>query len=160
MLAKSGLYKHRVVPGHMGGTYEEANVVLLTIQQHALAHKKLYKTYGKHEDYLAWKALSGQINKKALTKELELLRRRHISEGSKGHGTSLETRRKIADALRGRSLSLQHRAKLSAARMGKTPWNKGKEFSSESRAKMRAAKLGTTWSASRRLAYEKSKEAK
>ena len=157
MLSKTGLYKHRVIPGHMGGTYEPSNIVLLTIKQHAAAHKKLFKNYGKYEDFLAWKALSGQIDKKELTAELELLRRKHISEGSKGHVVSAATRLKISTANAGKPKSLKHRASLSAARMGKFPLNKGKKSSVETNEKNRLAHLGKPWSTMRRRAYEERK---
>ena len=126
----------------MGGTYESSNVVLLTINQHAAAHKSLYHKHGKREDWIAWKALSGQIGKKKLTDELETLRRERISEGLKGRTVSDEPRQKISSGNLGKSKSLEHRASLSAARMGKSPWNKGKSFSLESKEKMRQAKLG------------------
>lgn len=142
MISKSGLYKHRVIPGHMGGTYEPSNVVLLTVKQHAAAHRKLYKKYGKREDWIAWKGLSGQINKKELSADVEILRRQHISEGLKGRQVSASTRLKISSGNLGKPKSLAHRASLSAARMGRTAWNKGKSFSLESREKMRQAKLG------------------
>lgn len=160
MVSKTGLYKHRIVPGHMGGTYDPSNVVLLTITEHAEAHRDLFKLHGKYEDFLSWKALSGQITKKELTNELEQLRRKHISEGMVGHIISPETRQKISKAHIGKPLSLSHRASLSKARKGKVPWNKGKATSVGAKLKMRMAKLGSTWSPARRRAYENSKETK
>ncbi len=157
MISKSSLYKHRILPGHMGGTYDPGNVVLLTVKQHAAAHKKLWEQYGKYEDWLAWKTLSGQISKKELTKELEELRRKHISEGMMGRSVSLETRQKISRSNKGKPKSEEHKANLSKAKLGRTPWNKGKKFSAETRERMSIAKLGTTWSVARRLAYERSK---
>jgi hypothetical protein len=47
----------------MGGTDDPSNIIELTIEQHADAHKKLYEQHGKLEDYVAWKGLSGQINR-------------------------------------------------------------------------------------------------
>ncbi len=32
------LEKHRVLPGHQSGTYEDENVVFLTFPQHVMAH--------------------------------------------------------------------------------------------------------------------------
>lgn len=52
-------HKHRIVPGHMGGTYEPSNVINLTIQEHAIWHYELWVYYGKSEDWVAWKCLSG-----------------------------------------------------------------------------------------------------
>ena len=48
MVSKTGLYKHRIIPGHMGGTYDPSNVVLLTVKQHAAAHKLLFKQHCKY----------------------------------------------------------------------------------------------------------------
>lgn len=44
----------------MGGSNEKSNLVELTIEEHALAHKQLYEIYGKNEDYIAWKMLEGK----------------------------------------------------------------------------------------------------
>ena len=96
MVSKTGLYKHRILPGHMGGTYAPENVVLLTIEEHAEAHRKLYVEFGNHKDWLAWRTLSGQISKKELSLELELLRRKHISEGMLGRVLAPETKEKIS----------------------------------------------------------------
>lgn len=38
----------------MGGSDDPSNLIELTIQEHAEAHKKLYEMYGKEEDKLAW----------------------------------------------------------------------------------------------------------
>jgi hypothetical protein len=44
----------------MGGSNEKSNLVELTVEEHALAHKQLYEIYGKNEDYIAWKMLEGK----------------------------------------------------------------------------------------------------
>lgn len=46
----------------MGGSDDPSNLIYLTVEEHALEHKNLWEKYGKKEDYLAWKALSGQLN--------------------------------------------------------------------------------------------------
>ena len=50
----------------MGGTDEPSNIVLLSIEEHAEAHKKLYEEFGKMEDFLAWQGLSRMISKKEI----------------------------------------------------------------------------------------------
>ena len=55
-------HKHHIVPKHAGGTDDPSNLVELTIEEHADAHHKLYEQYGRKGDYIAWKALSGQIS--------------------------------------------------------------------------------------------------
>lgn len=54
-------HNHHIVPRHMGGTNDPKNLIRLTVEEHAQAHKKLYDEHGKQEDLIAWKALSGQI---------------------------------------------------------------------------------------------------
>ena len=56
------LHRHHIIPKHMDGDDSAHNLITLTVSEHADAHKKLYELYGKREDYIAWKALSGQIN--------------------------------------------------------------------------------------------------
>jgi hypothetical protein len=46
----------------MGGNDNPENLIRLSVEQHAIAHKELYEIFGKPEDYIAWKALSGQIS--------------------------------------------------------------------------------------------------
>lgn len=46
----------------MGGNDEQSNLVRLSIDEHAKEHQKLFEQYGKQEDFIAWKALSGQIS--------------------------------------------------------------------------------------------------
>ena len=55
-------HMHHILPKHMGGTDEESNLVELTIEEHAEAHKKLYEEHGHWQDYLAWKGLSGLLS--------------------------------------------------------------------------------------------------
>lgn len=63
-------HKHHIIPKHMGGTDDPNNLIELTIEEHAEAHKKLYEDYGKIEDYWAWKGLSGQIDKEEIIREM------------------------------------------------------------------------------------------
>ena len=55
-------HKHHIVPKHMGGSDDSSNLVELTIEEHAEAHKKLWEEHGRWQDKIAWKTLSGQIN--------------------------------------------------------------------------------------------------
>lgn len=68
-------HKHHIVPRHMGGTDDPSNLVELTIEEHAEAHRKLFEQYHHPEDFAAWKGLSGMMNKHEIIRYLQ-------SEGS------------------------------------------------------------------------------
>jgi len=53
----------------MGGTDNPSNLIELTVEEHAEAHRTLYDKYGKQEDYLAWRGLSGHIGKEEIIRE-------------------------------------------------------------------------------------------
>ena len=53
---------HHILPKHMGGSDDSSNLIQLTIEEHAEAHKKLWDEHGKWQDKIAWKTLSGQIS--------------------------------------------------------------------------------------------------
>lgn len=46
----------------MGGSDDPSNLIELSVEEHAEAHRVLYENYKKWEDYIAWKTLSGQIS--------------------------------------------------------------------------------------------------
>jgi len=54
-------HKHHIVPKHMGGSDNPENLVQLTIEEHAEAHKKLYEEFGNKFDRIAYLVLSKQI---------------------------------------------------------------------------------------------------
>jgi hypothetical protein len=54
-------HKHHIIPRHMGGTDDADNIVEVTVEQHALLHKQLWKDLGHKEDYVAWQCLSGML---------------------------------------------------------------------------------------------------
>ena len=60
---KQVLHQHHIIPRHAGGSDDPANLVYLTIEEHANAHRILYEQYSRQEDYLAWKGLAGLIGK-------------------------------------------------------------------------------------------------
>lgn len=86
---------HHIVPRHMGGDNHPSNLVELTVEEHAEAHRKLWEEYGKEEDRIAWQALSGQIT-------IDEARRASIALIWKGKHLPLEMRQKISKTLTGR----------------------------------------------------------
>lgn len=63
-------HRHHIKPKHSGGTDEAENIVILTIEEHAEAHRILYEKEGKMEDYLAWRGLTGMIGKEEIIKKI------------------------------------------------------------------------------------------
>ena len=66
-------HKHHIIPRHAGGTDHPSNIVELTIRQHALAHKKLYKEHGRWQDKVAYLTLSKQITNAEATKQAQII---------------------------------------------------------------------------------------
>ena len=54
----------------MGGTDDPSNIVELTVEEHANAHRILWETYGLWEDKIAWLGLSGQMTKQEIIKQV------------------------------------------------------------------------------------------
>ena len=119
------LHKHHIIPKHAGGTDESSNLVLLTIEEHAEAHKKLYEEYNRQEDYLAWKGLAGLIGKDEMIKAKCSLNSSRPGELNTFYGKkhTEETKRKISEK-----------------KMGQGKGIKKKPFSTETKHKMSAAR--------------------
>ena len=66
MSAKTIYHQHHIIPRHIGGTDEPSNLVKLTIEEHAEAHRLLWEEHHRIQDYWAWKGLSGSATKKEI----------------------------------------------------------------------------------------------
>ena len=73
-------HNHHIIPRHLGGSDDPSNLVSLTVEEHALAHKKLYEEHGLKEDYLAWKGLEGLIGKEEICAEISASILRKITQ--------------------------------------------------------------------------------
>lgn len=62
-------HTHHIIPRHMGGTDDPSNLVKLTVEEHAEAHKKLWEEHRHWQDKLAWQGLSGMIDKQEIIKQ-------------------------------------------------------------------------------------------
>ena len=49
---------HHIIPRHAGGTDDPSNLVELTPEEHAEAHRKLWEEHGRWQDYCAWMGLA------------------------------------------------------------------------------------------------------
>jgi len=56
-------HKHHIIPRHIGGTDDPSNLVELTPEEHAEAHRKLYEEHGRWQDRVAWIGLAGLATK-------------------------------------------------------------------------------------------------
>ena len=105
-------HKHHIIPKHMGGTDDPENLIELTVEEHAEAHRELYEKYSKWQDKVAWLSLSEQINSAerhhmivSAPKSEEFKRKMQGNKnaaGNKGKPKSEEHRRKIAEVKTGK----------------------------------------------------------
>lgn len=61
-------HKHHIVPKHAGGTDDPSNLIELSVEEHAEAHRLLFEQYGRWQDWCAWKGLLGVVPKVELMK--------------------------------------------------------------------------------------------
>lgn len=65
-------HRHHIIPRHAGGTDDPTNIVLLTIEEHAEAHRLLYEKHGRWQDRVAWEGLSKRIGKEEIERQAHL----------------------------------------------------------------------------------------
>ena len=83
----------------MGGTDDPSNLIKLTVEEHAEAHRKLFLEHGRWQDEIAWKMLSGMIDRAELISSIQS---KSSSFHQKGSGNSQFGTRWITD---GKSIS-------------------------------------------------------
>ena len=108
-------HKHHIIPKHMGGTDDPFNLIELTIEEHAEAHRILFEKYGKKEDELAWRGLTGLISKEELVKQLMFLGQQKGGFNNKGKirgPQTLEHKNKIRKSCKGKNLGKTGMAKV------------------------------------------------
>lgn len=98
-------HTHHIIPRHMGGSNSVSNLIELSVEDHAKAHKDLYDEHGLWQDKLAWKMLSGQITASDASKEAQRMgqhlgaKLQPLSAKSKGgRNNTYENRLKAANA--------------------------------------------------------------
>jgi hypothetical protein len=160
-----GKHKHHIIPKHAGGTDDPENLIELTVEEHAEAHRKLYEEDGRWQDLVAWKALSGQITTDEARREATRRTwtgRKHTDEARKNIREGLakaniirgprddETKSKISNSLKGHKVSDSTRKLWKEQRTGRivsestkrkiSHANKGKLLSEEHKEKLRKPK--------------------
>jgi hypothetical protein len=76
----------------MGGTDDPSNLIELTIDEHAEAHKKLYEELGHWQDWCAYQALSGRLGQE----EILRLKQGMANKGRKRTPEQIENIRQAA----------------------------------------------------------------
>jgi hypothetical protein len=143
------IHKHHIIPRHMGGSDDPENLIELSIEEHAEAHRKLYEEHGRWQDKVAWQGLLGLIGYDDILREMNAARRgenhpfygqprsestkQKISESLQGHNVSDKTRQLWQQQRTGRVVSEDTKQKISAG-------NKGKIRSEEHKQKLRVPK--------------------
>lgn len=138
-------HKHHIIPRHVGGSDDESNLIKLTVEEHAEAHRVLWETYSNEYDRIAWQGLSGNINKeesrvlavkaantgRKQTPEHIAKRSSSMKEHIKKHG-AMTLGKKLGPA------SAERKKKISEANKGNTH-RLGVKLSDETKSKMSKA---------------------
>ena len=88
-------HKHRIKPGHIGGTYETANVVEVEVNSciennvsaHSIWHFCNWQLWGRPEDLMAWKGLAGTAGKEEIIDKLHQIGVSRAVETNRRNGT-------------------------------------------------------------------------
>lgn len=123
---------HHIVPQYLGGTDDPSNLIELTVEEHAEAHRLLYEQHGNWQDYCAWQALSGQIGqdeamfiarskggKKPMSEESKAKLRESCklrTERQRANGVLEAANKKRSNTMTGYKKSEEHKANWSKAR--------------------------------------------
>ena len=126
---------HHIIPRHMGGTDDPNNLVELTVEEHAEAHRILYEQYGNLQDKIAWLALSGRIGQE------EILRMKQ-SMGMKGKKHTPEAIAKMKEGCTKRTERQREDGTLEKANKKRSESHKGKKKTPEHIANWAAARKG------------------
>lgn len=121
----------------MGGSDDVENLELLTIEEHAEAHRVLWETYGKQADFMAWKMLLGKTDASesmriavAVEAFREMLAdparydswRTNISNTLRGRTQSAETKAKRSNTIKEMYRNPSFKAKFLESVRKRKPW--------------------------------------
>jgi len=133
----------------MGGSDDPSNLIELSVEEHAEAHRLLWEEYQKKEDYLAWKGLAGLIGKEELLAEVNKLKAKSwdvgMTDARVNHYTSdtlKEHGHWLANTFGKKNLTIEHQKLASRASVKKKQeigWvspSKGKTYSEKEKIKL------------------------
>jgi len=111
------LHKHHIIPRYLGGTDDPSNLVELTIEQHAEAHRLLYEQHGNWQDYVAWQGLA------KLDANFDAAKQSMLEGSRRGTATMIANRKgKKWEEIYGKKRAAEIKSKCKLSRNGKT-WN-------------------------------------
>ena len=125
-------HKHHIIPKHAGGTDDPSNIVELTVEEHAEAHRLLYEEHGKIQDKLAWLGLTGVMQGKDIIEEI--LRQPKSEEWkSKNRKPKTKTEKYFgntnATGNKGKAKTEKHKENIAIAHTGMVkPWLIGNDY--------------------------------
>ena len=139
---------HHILPKYLGGTDDPSNLVELTVEEHAEAHRLSFEQHSNWQDYCAWQALSGRIGQEEALRMAQGMankgkkrtdeEKERYSKGAKKYlqrlkdeGRWEDINKKRSKSHKGKKKSAEHLANWAASR-------KGHVVSEETRAKIRA----------------------
>lgn len=126
-------HKHHIIPRHAGGSDDPSNLIELTIEEHAEAHKKLYEEHGRWQDRVAWLSLAG------IMKDEERIYEILKNSNPGGYTLTKETKEKLSKMRMGAGNPMY----------GKIAPNRGVK-----RPGVGGRKKGTSWSKEERANHE------
>jgi hypothetical protein len=117
-------HKHHIIPKHIGGTDSPDNLVELSIEEHAEAHRVLYEEHGRIQDKRAWLGLAKIITGKEIIAEIlsspkSEEHKQKISQALKGRPAPWALGNKNATVLKGRVMPEGTRQKIADSKIGK-----------------------------------------
>lgn len=123
-MKKHILHKHHIIPKHMGGTDDPINLIELTVEEHAEAHRLLYEQYGRAQDKRAWMGLAKIMTNEEIINEIlhapkSAEMKRKLSLARKGKSNPWALGNANASVLAGIPRSEETKKKISEANKGK-----------------------------------------
>jgi len=94
-------HKHHITPRHMGGSNDKENLIEVTVERHAMFHYCNWKLWGKEEDRIAWKSLSGQITLSEAKYEAVKLGAKKTGQVMKNKMKDIKTKEQWSNMIRG-----------------------------------------------------------
>lgn len=116
-------HKHHIIPRHAGGTDDPSNLIELTVEEHANAHRLLYEQYGRIQDKRAWLGLAKIVTGEDIINEIlhspkSEDHKQKISNALKGRPAPWAIGNTNASVLKGRPRTEETKKKISAANTG------------------------------------------